>query len=55
MPFMMPLASCDANASSSGVKCPQCHITPYFDHLNLGNNMMPLASHDANTCANAVK
>ena len=38
MALTMPSASCDANASASGVTYAKCHI----NHLDLTNAMVPM-------------
>ena len=50
VPFLVPLASSDANTSAN--------VAPHFDYLDLTNAvvllMMPLRSHDADASANGI-
>ena len=41
VPLMMPLASCDVDASAIGITWPKVHVAPHFSHLDLRNAIVP--------------
>ena len=42
VPFMIPLASCDADTNASGVTWQKSRVAPHFGHLGLRNSMASL-------------
>ena len=56
MSLMIPLVSCDTNATASDTTWSKCHLAPHFEHLDQRNIvvplMMPSVSCDADTDAN---